>query len=345
MFRQATRGALRQSVRVSAPRSARTSMVRYNSLLLKDFSNGPDGKLGIIIALGLIGGVGYWAMSKPKTHTRDIPIKDAQGNTVGEVEEQWSELNYDQLSKQVFDQLESVLGKDNAKELKRQVDQAIKDGKKLAKDNWKEGKKIAKEQWNDTKEFFAQLDSTDTFNEIFDQINGVLDPKQAKDLRQKVESSWNQAKQAGKQALEQGKQAANDTAKKAKDAFDATAGPQQDTYNEIWDQIQGVMGKGEAEDLRSKLNLAAESVKGTAKSAANKASKTVQRATNTDDDTYNEIFAQLEGFLGKDQAKDLRNKFNSAVDDVNKKREEFYKSPQAKDLQKDFRVAEVVAEE
>ncbi|CAN3371962.1 hypothetical protein DIURU_002527 [Diutina rugosa] len=334
MFRQATRGAaLRQSVRL-APR-ARAPMVRYNSSKSGDnFSDGPNGKLGILVALGLIGGVGYWALSGPKTHTRDIPIKDAAGNTVGEVEESWSEVNYDQLSNQVFDSLAGVLGKDNAQQLKKQVDQAIKDGKK-----------IAKEQWNDTKEFFAQSDSTDTFNEIFDQINGVLDPKQAKDLREKVESSWNQAKQAGKQALEQGKQAANDTAKKARDAFDSTAGNQKDAYNEIWDQIQGVMGKGEAEDLRAKLDSAAKSVKDTAQSTVNKASKAVKKATNTDDDTYNEIFAQLEGFLGKEQAADLRKKFAATAKDVNKKIEQFQNSDQAKELSKDFRVAEVISEE
>ena len=310
-------------------------MVRYNSLKQGDnFSDGPNGKLGILVALGLIGGVGYWALLGPKTHTRDIPIKDAAGNTVGELEESWSEVNYDQLLNQVFDSLAGVLGKDNAQQLKKQVDQAIKDGKK-----------IAKEQWNDTKEFFAQSDSTDTFNEIFDQINGVLDPKQAKDLREKVESSWNQAKQAGKQALEQGKQAANDTAKKARDAFDSTAGNQKDAYNEIWDQIQGVMGKGEAEDLRAKLDLAAKSVKDTAQSTVNKASKAVKKATNTDDDTYNEIFAQLEGFLGKEQAADLRKKFAATAKDVNKKIEQFQNSDQAKELLKDFRVAEVISEE
>lgn len=221
MFRQTGRSVLRNTahglvVAGSFRRSPRG--VRYNS-------GGPAGNnsnLPLILGAGVAAGIGYWWYKKdhqkPKTHKSEHPIYDVNGKKVGDVEEIWSEApNPELVWNEVFQRAEEVLGKDNAKKLRKAAEQDYKEWKsqeqqakkgfKLVREEAEHEKKRAERDFKrEIKDFKSstkaaghaaeqEANGYDTYNEIFDAVNGVLSPEQAKDLEVKVNQKLAQGTQ------------------------------------------------------------------------------------------------------------------------------------------------------
>lgn len=336
MFRQVSRATVRNVARGAALRSlVRATPKRFNSTQPQKEGGS---NVGLILGVGALVGAGYWWYSKDKkgkVHERAIPIKDADGNTIGHVQEFWSLApDADLVWNEIFDQAEGILGKQQAQDLRKKVEVASNYVQSQATEAGKQAKEVAQKGSEKAQQQAKALakNGFDTYNEIFDQVEGILTPDQAKDLQSKVN-------QAAAAATAHFAKYSKSTAEQSKKFWDFVAGTQKDTYNELFDSAEGILGKREAADLKTKFDSAAETVKKAV------LPKEKVRSKFTDYDAFTELFEGVEGFLSPSQANDAKSKFLDYSKTKKQERRAYLNSPKAVQLEKDFEVSEIIAEE
>lgn len=284
MLRQVSKSSLRQLTRSTALKSPQRVARRYNSSSSSDFGKtGPNGYLGITVAAGLILGLGYWIAGSPSGDRVAAP----------QVQGKFFE-GKDSASNNAFAlaaaQINGLLGEDEGKEWVSKLKQAAESGKKTASKAVSEAKLTA-------------LDAIDDpYNFLYEQVSGLLGEDEAKGWSDKFKAAAKNPLKAASDAVNTASNAAKDLSKKLTDGAD-------DAYSLLAEQVNGLLGEDDAKDLTTKIKEAAKNALNNPKKAVSKASDS---AADAGEDAWNAALEQVNGLLGKDDAKALSEKLNSA---------------------------------